>query len=477
MVRAATTSTHGGANQNSPLCDVVVENIVGVNDYSPTMNTLRIGANPEFAILRLIANIDRVVSEQVSAIIHHPRFEQLEASWRSLLYLVAQAYKQPSVKIRILDLSRKELVTDLRQSLEFDQSQLFNKIYSEEFGMPGGKPYGVLLGDYEFSNHPEDIATLEAMSQVAAASFAPFIAAASGQMFNIDHITDLTKQPKLDVIFKQPQYLRWNSFRKQEDTRFVGLTLPHFLVRDAYARSGFTGGFLFADTKPECGQLWGNACYAFGAVLIQAFLNDHWLGDIRGFSASGEGGMVPDYVMPEFATDKFGLMPKINTDVFLTDSQEKQLTDLGFIPLCQAYGSDAAVFYSNASIQQSMVYNNTAATQNAATATMLQHIFCASRFAHYLKVIGRDKVGSFVSAQEHESYLNNWLGNYIVTNADASPSIRRRYPLQEAKVQVKEKIGKPGSYMCVIHLKPRFQLEQVVTNLTLVTELVSVVNT
>ncbi len=431
--------------------------------------------NDSVFIQRLIAGIDQAVSKQLSEIIHHARFEAIEASWRSLLYLVALSYRQPKIKIRILNLSRKELAADLKQAFEFDQSVLFHKIYSEEFGMPGGQPYGVLIGDYEFSHKPDDIEVLQVMSQIAAASFAPFIAGTASSMFSLNDVTELEKQPKLEAIFKQPQYLRWNSFRRQEDSRFVGLTLPRFLVRDAYNKTNY--GFCFQDTKPESAYLWGNASYAFAGVLIQAFENDGWLANIRGYTSDIlSGGVVPPYETAYFNTDKANLIPKMSTDVLITDTQEKQLSDLGFIPLCSAYGDEMAVFYSSASIQSPKGYNSAAADQNATTSTMLQHIFCASRFAHYLKVIGRDKVGSFTSAEDHESYLNKWLMQYVASNTDLKSTTRRRYPLQGAKVEVRERAGKPGSYSCVIHLKPCFQLEQVVTNITLVTDLVSVVN-
>ncbi len=466
-------------NQAAPVSDNLAEKESRSQGHSPVLSKLSqqkiVYLNDSVFIQRLIAGIDRAVSQQLSEIIHHARFEAIEASWRSLLYLVALSYKQPKIKIRVLDLARKELATDLKQALEFDQSVLFNKIYGEEFGMPGGQPYGVLIGDYEFSHQPDDIEVLQVMSQISAASFAPFIAAAASSMFSLNDVTELEKQPKLETIFKQPQYLRWNSFRRQEDSRFVGLTLPRFLVRDAYQHANYR--FCFQDTKPESAYLWGNASYAFAGVLIQAFENDGWLANIRGYTSDVlSGGVVPPYETTSFKTDKAGLIPKMSTDVLITDTQEKQLSDLGFIPLCRAFGDEMAVFYSNASIQSPKTYNSLAADQNALTSTMLQHMFCACRFAHYLKVIGRDKVGSFISAEDHELYLNRWLMQYVASNTDLKSVTRRRYPLQAAKVQVRERIGKPGSYSCVIQLKPCFQLEQVVTNITLVTELVSVVN-
>jgi type VI secretion system protein ImpD len=229
--------------------------------------------------------------------------------------------------------------------------------------------------------------------------------------------------------------------------------------------------FVFKDPQASSGYLWGNAAYAFCAVLMRAFANYGWLAHIRGNLGHGDGGNVPPAVRAYFSTDQYALMQKFNTDVLLSDAQELELAKLGFIALCQAYGGKDGIFYSNSSIQQMVMYKNSAAQQNAKAATMLQYIFCASRFGHYLKIIGRDKIGSFIDAQDCQNYLMCWLLNYIAGNSDLSHATRACYPLQEARVQVKENVHKRGAYLCVIYLKPYFQLEQMVTAITLVTEL------
>jgi type VI secretion system protein ImpD len=426
---------------------------------------------------RLIASLDRVISAQVSEIIHHPQFRTLETSWRSLAYLVSQSNKQKQIKIRVLDITKTELRDDVVKVLDYDQSQLFQKVYSEEFGMPGGQPFGVLIGDYEFSHHPEDIEILQGVSQVAASAFAPFITGTDPAIFGLNQMNELELQPDLEAIFKQPAYARWNFLRQTEDARFLGLVAPHFLIRLPYVIGhGAVYPFFFKDTKQNEGYLWGNGSFAFAAVLIQAFISHGWLANIRGCGENSKGsGNVPPAAYPYFSTDRAGLARKFSTDVLITDGLEKELDTMGFISLCQPYNGNNPVFYGNASVQKPKVYNSSAASQNAVASMMLQHMFCASRFAHYLKVMGRDKVGAYVSAYACQNDLNKWLSNYIASNVDLSAEMRSRYPLQEAKVQVKESPGKPGHYMCVIHLRPRFQLEQVAAYITLITELPPIV--
>lgn len=424
-----------------------------------------------FILSQLISRIDQLLSVQLSTILHHPRFEKLEASWRSLAYLVAVA-RNPQVKIKILNINHKLFCHDLTKAIEFDQSALFSKVYCEEFGMPGGEPFGVLVGDYEFSQQPDDIEALQNMAAVAAAAFAPFVTGTAASLFGLNHITELATQPNLENIFKKQHGERFEALRNMEDARFLGITLPHFVVRlpySNYAHSAY--GFCFKDACPEKGYLWGNAGFAFAAVLIRAFLHYGWLAQIRGGDAKDEGGYVPELFSAYCATDKIGLIRKFNTDVLLTDSQERELSKLGFIALCQAYGGENSIFYSNASMQKVPTYSNLIAQQNAKAASMLQYILCASRFAHYLKIIGRDQAGSFLDAQDCENHLMHWLLNYVAGNKDLSYEKRARYPLQEAKVQVKENPHKSGCYLCTIWLKPYFQLEQVVTAITLVTEL------
>ena len=313
---------------------------------------------------RDIARLDALLNGQVNAILHHPDFQKLEASWRSLHFLVQQVPDGGNVKIRVLNVSWKELTRDLTvRALEFDHSDLFRKVYSDEFGTPGGEPFGVLLGDYEIrhrmsADYPyNDLETLNAVAGVAAAAFAPFIAAAHPSLLELTSFADLERPLNLSRTFEHLDYLKWKAFRKKQDARFVGLTLPRVLVRLPYVDdSARTDGFRFREevASAERGNyLWGNAAYAFGAVLIRAFVESGWLADIRG-ARRGElsGGVVAGLPVHSFSTDKSGVAPKCSTDTIITDAQEKELGALGFIPLCYCQDTELSAFYGNQSVQE-----------------------------------------------------------------------------------------------------------------------------
>jgi type VI secretion system ImpC/EvpB family protein len=431
---------------------------------------------------RDIARLDELLSRQVNAIIHHPAFQQLEASWRGLRFLVDQAGEGDNVKVRILNLSWRELVRDLERAIEFDQSQFFRKVYGEEFGTPGGEPFGVLLGDYAVRlrpgpGHPtDDVGALLSISAVAAAAFAPFVAAAHPALLDLGSFTELEKPLNLTRVFEQRDYLKWRTFRSTEDARFVGLVLPRVLMRVPYRDgAGRVDGFRFREEvgAPDRGQyLWGNAVYAFGAVLVQAFAACGWLADIRGVRPGVRGqGLVVGLPVHSFSTDKAGVAPKCSTDAIVNEQRERELAELGFIPLCPCQDTELSAFFSNQSVQRPTTYDAAAPTSNARLSAMLQYMFCVSRFAHYLKVIGRDKIGSLAEPADCESYLSRWLVNYITTDDSGDMDTKARFPLREARVQVREYPGRPGSYQCVMHLRPHFQLDQVVTMVRLATEL------
>jgi type VI secretion system ImpC/EvpB family protein len=433
-------------------------------------------------LTRAIAKIDDLLNRQVNAILHHPAFQKLEAAWRGLHYLVEQVQDGENVKIRILSVSWKELSRDLDRSLEFDQSQLFRKVYSDEFGTPGGSPFSVLLGDYEIhlqpsSQHPvDDLAALDKIASVAAAAFSPFLAAAHPSLFQLDSLSELELPLNLARTFEQTEYVKWRALREHSDSRFVGLVLPRMLVRQPYGEdSGRVDGFCF---KEEVGDpsrknyLWGNAVFAFGAVLIREFVTSGWLAAIRGFKRGQvDGGLVAGLPVPSWQTDKRGVAPICSTEVLITDTQEKELAELGFIPLCHRPGTNVATFFSNASINKPQEYDTAIATGNARLSALLQYVLCVSRFAHYLKVLNRDKVGSFAGPQDCEDVLSRWLSNYVSGNDNAGPEIKAKYPLREGRVQVKARPDSPGAYTCVIHLRPHFQLDQIITGVKLVTEL------
>jgi type VI secretion system protein ImpD len=431
---------------------------------------------------RDIAELDRLLTEQVNAIIHLSRFQRLEAAWRGLHYLTGQAEGAEGVKVRLLSVSWRELARDFERAIEFDQSQMFRKVYSEQMGMPGGEPFSVLLGDYEVwprpcAEHPsDDMGVLRAISQVAAAAFAPFIAGAHPAMFGLDDFRGFQQPLNFPRIFQQTDYFHWRNLRREEDSRFVGLVLPRVLMRQPYGDDGSrVDGFRFKEDVdgPDHGKyLWGSAVYAFGAVLVRSFAESGWLARIRGIQRDVEGGgLVTGLPVHYFSTDKYGVAPKCSTDVIITDYQEQELSELGFVPLCHCADTEYSVFYTNQSIQSPKQYDELAATMNARISAMLQYMLCVSRFAHYLKVLIRDKIGAFTEAGECEHYLHDWLQQYVTADSDASADVKARLPLREARVQVGERPGKPGSYVCTAHLWPHFELEELVAAVKVTTEL------
>ena len=434
---------------------------------------------------RTISEIDHLINSQLNLIIHAAAFKKLEASWRGLWYLVVQADGNRNIKIRVLDVAWSEICRDLEKALDVEQSLLFHKIYSEEYGTPGGEPYGVIIGDYEISHkrslkHPDDdMAALAGLSQIAAASFSPFIAGASSELFGLDDFSTLGMPINLQSIFGQQEYIRWRALREKPDSRFVGLTLPKVLLRSPYRTTpgSYKGLFYFdqpASVKGQSTSLWGNACYAFGGILLREFASVGWFGHIRGVPRDQiGGGLVTNLIAQSFATDGEGIAKKPVVDVIITDTQERELSDLGLIPLCHCYDTSYAAFYSNQSVQLPGNRISKADEANAKLSAMLQHVLCASRIAHYLKVMIRDKIGSFITAQDCENFLMDWLFRYTTGRDDLDWEEQARYPLRQARVNVQENMDKPGQYFCIIHLVPHYQLDQMVSELELVTELMS----
>ncbi len=428
-------------------------------------------------IIRTIAEIDERCNILLNTILHHPTFQQLEASWLNLFSLVKPATQRKNIKIKLLDLSWLEAKKDLLQALDFDQCELFNILYNQEFGMPGGEPYTAIVGDYQIQLRDEydDVNALSTLAEILASSFTPFISSISPASLGIDQFTDLDQLPDLEQIFKTAEYYKWEKLRLGENTRFIGLVLPRILVRLPYS-SNYAGkmGFVFHEhTTHHEEYLWGNAGYAFAMVLMNSFYESGWFVHLKGSSAHHSGGLI-DY-LPEiyFSSDHTNIFYNYNVELLLTDAQEKSLADLGFIGLCQIKGSAKAVFYNNNSIHSPKIYSDNIANINARISATLQYLLCACRFAHYIKIIGRTKIGSFLSAPEFESYINSWLIQYVASNEDLTPDQKLNYPLLNAKVQIKQKPGKPGAYSCLIHLQPRVQLEQIRSTLLLMTEISS----
>jgi type VI secretion system protein ImpC len=434
--------------------------------------TMVVSKDTEAMINSRISQIDKLISTQLNEVMHHPEFQKLEASWRGLHYLVHQSETGERLKIRVLNVSKKVLLKDMEKAAEFDQSALFKKVYEEEFGMFGGAAYGAMIGDYEFTNHPQDLALLEKISQVAAAAHAPFISAASPQLFNFDSFTELGGPRDMAKIFQSVEYAKWKSFRNSEDSRYVALALPHILMRLPYGQANVpVESFDYeegVDGTDHSKYLWGNAAYALGTRLTDAFAKYHWCAAIRGVEG---GGLVEGLPVHTFKTDEGDVALKCPTEIAITDRREKEFADLGFVPLVHCKGTDYAAFFSTQTANKPKVYDTDFANANARLSSQLQYLLAVSRFAHYLKAIMRDKIGSFMTRKNAEDFLNRWINNYVLLDDDAGQEMKAKFPLREARVDVSEIPGKTGAYRAVAFLKPHYQLDELTVSLRLVAEL------
>lgn len=419
-----------------------------------------------------IAQIDHLISLQLNEILHHPEFQKLEASWRGLKYLMDQSETSALLKIRVLNASKKELLRDLQRAPEFDQSTLFKKIYEEEFGIFGGEPFGALIGDYEFGKSPEDMEFLERVSQVAAGAHAPFLTAAGADLLNMENFSQLGEPRDIGKIFDSTEYAKWRSFRASEDSRYVGLCMPHILMRLPYGKETKPiDDFNYeeaVDGTDHSKYLWGNAAYALGARLTQAFAQYGWCAAIRGVEG---GGLVEGLPAHNFRTDEGDIALKCPTEIAITDRREKELADQGLIPLVHCKGTDYAAFFSVQSTNKPKKYDQAAANANARLSAQLPYILAVSRFAHYMKSIMRDKIGGFMSRGECETFITRWIMQYVTDDDNASAATKSKYPLREAKVEVSEVPGKPGVYRAIAFLRPHFQLDELTVSLRLVAEL------
>ncbi|QCO67882.1 type VI secretion system contractile sheath large subunit [Luteimonas yindakuii] len=435
--------------------------------------TVVVSENLSLTLDARVAELDRMISEQLSAVMHAPEFQQLESTWRGLHYLCQQTSTGPMIKVKVLNAPKKDIVRDFKSAIDFDQSALFKKVYEEEFGTFGGAPFGALIGDYAIGRQPEDMYFIEQMSHVAAAAHAPFISAASEDMFGLESFTDLGKPRDLAKIFDTVEYAKWKSFRDAEDSRYVGLTLPRFLGRLPYnPKDGTTvEGFNFVEeveASDHSKYLWCNTAYAMGARLTRAFEDYGWCAAIRGVEG---GGLVEDLPTHTFRTDDGEVALKCPTEIAITDRREKELSDLGFIPLVHCKNTDYAAFFGAQSVQKAKKYNTDAANANAILSAQLQYIFAVSRIAHYLKAMMREKIGSFASVGNVEEFLNRWIAQYVLLDDNASQEAKAQYPLREASIQVSEVPGKPGVYRAVAFIRPHFQLDELSVSLRLVAEL------
>lgn len=442
--------------------------------------TLTYDRNVISSIKKGIAEIDRVVSKQLAAVMHTEKFQKLEGSWRGLHYLVHQSETGEMLKIRMLNCSKKELGKELEKAPEFDQSTIWKAIYENEFGMPGGEPYGLLVGDYEFDHKtPGDMDVLSGMSGIAAASFAPFITSPSSKLFGLNDWEQLPSIRDLKTTFDAKDYVKWKSFRESEDARFVAMAMPRTLARLPYgSQTKPIEKFDFeeVETGPDGEPIaishdnycWMNTSFVLATKMTAAFAETSWCTAIRGKNSGGQVEGLPTHVVKGVDGDTDIKCP---TEVAITDRREKELSDLGFFPLSHYKNTDYSVFFGGQTVQKPKIYDLDAATENAAISARLPYIMASSRIAHYLKVMARDSIGSFKEASDVETWLNRWITQYVSADDKPSEKAKASYPLREAKIEVKEIPGSPGAYNAVAHLRPWLQMEELNASVRMVARL------
>ena len=425
----------------------------------------------------MISQIDQKLSEQINKIIHHDDFQKLEGSWRGLHHLVNNTETDEMLKIRVMNISKADVHRTLKKfkGTAWDQSPIFKKFYEEEYGQFGGEPYGCLVGDYYFDHSPPDVELLQELSHVAAACHAPFIAGTAPSLLQMDSWQELANPRDLTKIFQTPEYASWRSLRQSEDAKYVGLAMPRYLARLPYgARTSPVDEFDFEEEVEDASHdryTWSNAAYAMAVNINRSFKLYGWCSRIRGVESGGAVEGLPAYTFP---TDDGGVDMKCPTEIAISDRREAELAKNGFMPLVHRKNSDFAAFIGAQSLHQPAEYDDPDATANANLGARLPYIFATSRFAHYLKCIVRDKVGSFKSRSDMQRWLSDWISNYVDYDPEhSSEETKAQQPLSAAEVQVEEVEGNPGYYSAKFFLKPHYQLEGLTVSLRLVARLPS----
>lgn len=439
--------------------------------------TQLIGHDVVKSIEAIIAELDRKLSEQVNLIIHHQDFQKLEGAWRGLHYLINNTETDEMLKIRFMNISKNDLGKTLKRykGTSWDQSPLFKKIYEAEYGQFGGEPFGCMVGDYTFDHNPPDVELLGEMSKVSAAAHMPFIAGASPTLMQMDSWQELANPRDLTKIFTTPEYASWRSLRESDDSRYLGLAMPRFLARIPYgAKTSPVEEFDFEEDTGAADHsryTWANAAYAMAVNINRSFKLYGWCSRIRGVES---GGAVEGLPVHTFPTDDGGVDMKCPTEIAISDRREAELAKNGFMPLLHRKNSDFAAFIGAQSLQKPFEYDDPDATANANLSARLPYLFACCRFAHYLKCIVRDKIGSFKERADMQIWLQKWIMNYVDGDpAHSAESTKARKPLAAAEVVVEEVEGNPGYYTSKFFLRPHYQLEGLTVSLRLVSKLPS----
>jgi type VI secretion system protein ImpC len=454
-----------------------VENAVRTLAEQALRETAVISDDVTGTIKAIIAEIDKKLSDQVNAIMHSERFQQVESAWRGLHYLVNNSETDEMLKIRVMNISKKDLAKNLKKykGTAWDQSPIFKKLYEEEYGQLGGEPYGSLVGDYYFDHTPGDVELLGQMAQIAAAAHAPFLAAASPISMGMDSWQELANPRDLAKIFSSPEYAGWRSLRESDDAKYVGLAMPRFLSRLPYGAK--TSPVEEFDFEEETGggehskYTWSNAAYAMAVNINRSFKQYGWCTSIRGVES---GGAVEELPVHTFPSDDGGVDMKCPTEIAISDRREAELANCGFMPLIHRKNTDIAAFIGAQSLQKPAEYDDPDATANARLSARLPYLFASCRFAHYLKCMVRDKVGSFKEREDMERFLHDWVQQYVLGDPSrAGDELKAKKPLAGAEVVVSEIEGNPGYYSAKFYLRPHYQLEGVNVTLSLTSKLPS----
>ena len=454
-----------------------VENAVLTLAQQALRETTVISDDVVGTIKAIIAEIDKKLTDQVNLIIHHERFQQVESAWRGLNYLVNNTETDEMLKIRVMNISKKELSKTLRKykGVAWDQSPLFKRVYEQEYGQLGGEPYGCLVGDYHFDHTPPDVELLGQMAQIAAGAHAPFIAGAAPALMGMDSWQELANPRDLSKIFAAPDYAAWRSLREADDAKYVGLAMPRFLARLPYGAK--TNPVEEFDFEEETGggvhtkYAWANSAYAMAVNINRSFKSYGWCSSIRGVES---GGAVEGLPVHTFPSDDGGVDMKCPTEIAISDRREAELANSGMMPLIHRKNTDVAAFIGAQSLQKPFEYQDPDASANARLAARLPYLFASCRFAHYLKCMVRDKVGSFKERADMERFLGDWIQQYVVANpATVGDEIKAKRPLSAAEVKVEDVEGNPGYYAAKFYLRPHYQLEGVSVTLSLVSKLPS----
>lgn len=438
-------------------------------------NTTLISGDSLGTIEAIIAAIDGKLTEQVNAILHQEDFQHLESTWRGLHYLVNNTETDETLKIRVLNVSKKDVARTLKKfrGTAWDQSPIFKKLYEEEYGQFGGEPYGLLVGDYYFDHGPQDTQMLGDIAQIAAAGHMPFIAAAAPTVFGMDDWSELANPRDLTKIFQTPEYAAWRSLRESEDARYIGLCMPRYLARLPYGEKTVpVEEFRFEEDVQGAASdrfCWANAAYAMATNITRAFKIYGWTTRIRGIESGGAVEGLPAYTFP---TDDGGVDMKCPTEIAISDRREAELSKNGFMPLIHRKNSDFAAFIGAQSLQKPQEYDDPAATANANLAARLPYLFASCRFAHYLKCMVRDKIGSSMTKGQLNNWLQTWLNNYVDGSPDSSSEDwKATHPLAEGRVEIEENEENPGYYQAKFFLRPHYQLEGLTVSLRLVSRM------